>query len=118
MRYLGLPESAITDVPEMGGRENVLAEFFRVEKAWLVALADAGGLAKNRSPTRAVRLLVRWAIANRDLFPVKVDVDPATPWLADVAPLRDRLEGWLDSLPDDVLVEIERAVKLALARRK
>lgn len=114
-----MPESAITDAPPKGERENVLAELHPSERAWLVALAGAAGLTKNPSPARSLRILIRAAIANRDLLPVAVPLagDPP-PWLAECQDRSGRLAGWLAALPTDVLEELLTAAQRALEERR
>lgn len=115
---LGLSEDAVTDAPPVSERENVLGEFYRSEKAWLIDLAKVAALTKSPSPTRALRLLVRAAIANRDLLPHAVPISPEPAWLAKVKPLPERLAGWLDTLPDETVEALQAAIKSDLARRK
>lgn len=115
---LGLGEDAITDAPPKGARETVAAELFPAERQWLVELAGKGGLTRNPSPARALRILVRAAMANRDLLPVDVDITAQPSWMETLPSMPDRLATWLDALPDETLDELQRAIKSTVARRK
>lgn len=106
------------DAPPKGERQTVAGEFFDVERRFLIELAHRGGLTRNPSPGRAIRLLVRAVIANRDLLPFVLEIDDVPAWLDEVGSLEDRLASWLDQLSDDVLEQLLAAVKSAIARRR
>jgi hypothetical protein len=116
---LGVGEGAVADAPPRGHRENILTEVFPAERRWLTQVALDHGLAKTPSAARAIRLLMRAAIVNREWLGLPPLEEPYPEWFVeDPVSTATRLSALLDSLPIDKLAQLLSEVQSAIDRRK